>query len=405
MKHCVITSAARTAVGAYLESLRTVEAQDLGSVVIQEAMRRSGIGGDVVDQVIFGDVYGYTPNVARCAALLADIPEKVPAFTVDRQCASSLQAVVSGVFEIMAGEADIVVAGGVETMSRMPYYLPPSSRYEGFRLGNSVIYDTFVHGVTIVQPQALYPGLNMGLTAENVAEKYGISREAQDEFALDSQRKAAEAMRVGLFREEIKPFEVRRRKGNFVFDTDEHPRPDTTLESLARLKPAFKKDGTVTPGNASGMNDGASAVVIMRESKAKKLDAVPLVSIVASSSAGVDPALMGLGPVPAIRAVLRKTGLQLEDIDLFEINEAFAAQALGVLRELKIEPGTALYERVNVNGGAIALGHALANSGTRLLTTLIHELKRRKGRYGIVSLCIGGGMGMALLVENIGEQS
>ena len=400
MKNLVITGAARTAVGAYLGSLKTVEAQDLGAAVIKEAALRSGISLDQLNQVIMGDVYGYTPNVARCAALLAGVPEEVPAYTVDRQCASSLQAVQSACYEISAGEADIIIAGGVETMSRMTYYLPPSARYEPFRLGDKPLYDTFNHGVTIVQPQALYPDTNMGITAENVAELYNITREEMDAFALDSQRKAKLAQDTGKFKEEIVPFEVKSRRGSFVMDTDEHPKPDTTLESLASLHPAFKKDGIVTAGNASGMNDGASAVVVMREEKAQELSCKPLVRILTTTSAGVNPRFMGLGPVPAIRKALKKTGLTLEDMDLIELNEAFAAQSLGCLKELGMDMGTELYRRVNVNGGAIALGHALANSGTRLITTLIYEMKRRQVRYGLASLCIGGGQGMAIIVEN-----
>ncbi|MPM54060.1 Acetyl-CoA acetyltransferase [bioreactor metagenome] len=338
--------------------------------------------------------------MARCAALIAGVPEETPAFTVDRQCASSLQAVQSACYEINAEEADIVIAGGVEVMSRMTYYLPPSSRYEPLRLGDKPLYDTFSHGVTIVQPQAKYPGTNMGITAENVAERYHITREEEDAFSVDSQRKMKEAQDAGRFKEEIFPFEVQQRKGSFIFDTDEHPKPDTTMESLGRLRPCFKDGGVVTAGNSSGMNDGASAVVIMTEEKAKELGVKPLVRIVGTSSAGVDPRYMGLGPVPAIRKLLKKTGLALSNIDLFELNEAFAAQSLGCLKELGMDMGTELYSRVNVNGGAIAHGHALANSGTRILTTMIYELKRRNGRYGLASLCIGGGQGMAILVEN-----
>jgi len=400
MKQLVITGAARSAVGGYLGSLKTVEAQDLGAAAIQAAAARGGISLEQVDEVIFGDVYGYTPNVARCAALMAGVPEETPAFTVDRQCASSLQAVQSACYEINAGEADVIIAGGVEIMSRMTYYLPPSSRYEPLRLGDKPLYDTFSHGVTIVQPQAKYPGTNMGITAENVAERYHITREEEDAFSVDSQNKMKEAQDAGRFKDEIFPFEVKQRTGSFVFDTDEHPKPDTTMESLGRLRPCFKDGGVVTAGNSSGMNDGASAVVIMTEEKAQELGMEPLVRIVGTSSAGVDPRYMGLGPVPAIRKLLKKTGLELADIDLFELNEAFAAQSLGCLKELGMDMGTELYSRVNVNGGAIAHGHALANSGTRILTTMIYELKRRNGRYGLASLCIGGGQGMAILVEN-----
>jgi len=401
MANCVITAAVRTAVGKYLGSLKTVEAQDLGSAVIREAVKRSKLAPEDIGQVIMGDVYGYTPNVARCSALLAGIPETVPAYSVDRQCASSLQAIMCAMQEIGLGDSEIVVAGGVETMSRYLYYLPPTARYEGFRLGNVQLYDTFNHGVTMVQPPQLYPNLNMGLTAENVAEKYGISRERQDEFALHSQRKAKAAMDKGLFAAEIVPFEVRLKKEIFLFDTDEHPRPDTTLEALAKQRPVFKERGTVTAGNSSGMNDGASAVVMMAEQKAKERGVNPIARVVAITATGCDPAIMGIGPVSAIRKALDKAQLTLENIDLFEINEAFAAQSLGVLEELGMQPGTKLYERVNVNGGAIALGHALGNSGTRLVTTLLYELERRGGRYGLVSLCVGGGQGMAMIVERL----
>ncbi len=401
MEDIVITSAVRTPVGAYLGSLKTVEAQDLGALVIKEAARRSSIGLDQLDQVVFGDVYGYTPNVARCAALLAGVPEEVPAYSVDRQCASSLQAVMSGMYELMAGEAEIICAGGVEVMSRLTYYLDPSTRYEPMRLGDKKLYDTFSHGVTIVQPNALYPGLNMGLTAENVAERHHITRLEQDAFALDSQRKMAAAQAAGKFDEEIIPVEVKERKRTFTFAKDEHNRPDTTMESLAKLKPAFKEGGTVTAGNASGMNDGASAVILMTVGKARSLGVAPMARIVAMSSAGLDPSVMGLGPVPATRKALKKAGLTLDDLDLIELNEAFAAQSLGCLKELGLEMGTAGYEKVNVNGGAIAHGHALANSGTRILTTLLYELRRRGGRYGLATLCIGGGQGMACIVENL----
>ncbi len=400
MKNYVITSAVRTAVGAYLGSLKTVEAQDLGAAVLKEALRRSGVKAKDVDEVIMGDVFGYTPNVARCASLLAGIPQEISAYTVDRQCASSLQAVAGATYQIAAGEAEIVLAGGVETMSRMLYSLPPSARSEPLQLGNKMLHDAFTHGVSIAQPVSMFPDLNMGLTAENVAEKYQITREEQDNFALDSIRKMKAAQAEGKFKEEIVPFEVVLRKSSFIFDADEHLRPDTTLEILAKLRPVFKKDGTVTPGNSSGMNDGASAVVVMSEEKARSLGCNPLARILATSRAGVDPRYMGLGPVPAIRKALDKAGLTLEDIDLFEINEAFAAQSLGCLKELGMDMGTELYKRVNVNGGAIAHGHALASSGTRLMTTAIHELKRRNARYGVVSLCIGGGQGMAAIIEN-----
>ena len=400
MKPCVITSAARTPVGGYLKSFKTVEAQDLCAVAIKEAARRSDIKLDQLDQVIMGDVYGYTPNVSRCAALVAGVPEDVPAYTVDRQCASSLQAVVSACYEIMADEADVVMAGGVEVMSRLTFYLDPSSRYKPFRLGDKPLFDTFNHGVTLVSSKK-YPDINMGITAENVAEKYNITRKEMDEFAVDSQRKMAKAKSEGKFRDEIVPVEVQDRKGDFIVGEDEHNTPDTTIETLEKLRPVFKKGGMVTAGNSSGMNDGASAVVVMSEEKAKETNTKPLVKIISMSSTGCDPRIMGIGPVSAVNKALKKANLTLDDIDLMEINEAFAAQSLGCLNELGIGMDTDFYKkRVNVNGGAIAHGHALANSGTRLLTTLIYEMKRRNAKYGLTTLCIGGGQGMALIIEN-----
>lgn len=400
MKTCVITGAARTAVGAYLGSLKTVEAQDLAACTIIEAAKRSKIELGQLDEVIMGDVYGYTPNVSRCAALVAGVPEDVPAYVVDRQCASSLQAVVAACYQIMSDDADIVMAGGVEVMSRLPYYLDPSTRYKALKIGDKTLFDTFNHGVTMVSSKK-YPGLNMGLTAENVAEKYGITREEMDIFAEDSQRKMAKAQEEGKFEDEIVPYEVVDGKNTFIFDKDEHNKPGTTKETLSKLKPVFKKDGKVTAGNSSGMNDGASSVVVMSEEKANELNIKPLVKIVNFCSVGCDPRIMGIGPVGAVKKVLEKANLKLEDMDLIELNEAFAAQSLGCLKELGMLPGTEMYKRVNVNGGAISHGHALANSGTRILTTLIYELKRRKGRYGLVTLCIGGGQGMAMIVENI----
>ncbi|MBN7774106.1 thiolase family protein [Clostridium aminobutyricum] len=401
MDKCVITGAVRTAVGTYLGSLKTVPAYQLGAYVIEQAIKKGGIKNSDVDQVIMGDVLSKTPNLARVSLLLAGLDNEVPGFSVDRQCGSALQAVQSANQSILSGDCEIVVAGGAENMSRAPYYLPSDVRFQGFRINNIELEDSFSYASSHAHPTELLPNVNMGITAENIAEKYGITREAQDAFAYDSQMKAAKAQAEGKFKEEILPVEVKLRKSSFIFDTDEHPKPDTTIEALAKLRPVFKKDGTVTAGNASGMNDGASAVVIMKESTAAERGIQPLVRILATSTAGVDPSIMGMGVVPAIQKVLDKAGLKLEDIDLFEINEAFSAQALGCLIELGMEPGTPLYERVNVNGGAVAHGHALGNSGTRILTTLIYELKRRNVKYGIATLCIGGGQGIAVLVENI----
>ncbi|MHC1746468.1 MAG: acetyl-CoA C-acyltransferase [Negativicutes bacterium] len=402
MENCVITSAARTAVGTFLGSLKTVKPQDLASHVIAEVVKRSQLEKNQIDEVILGHVQSNAEcsNIGRAAALQAGLPESVPGYTIDRQCAASLQAVVSATQQIQTGYADIIVAGGVESMSRILFYMPPAVRFDPLRLGNVTLVDAFVRGAQTSAPEEMYPKLNMGITAENVAARHNISREEQDEYAYNSHRKAIEAINAGKFADEIVPFEVQSRKGNVVFDTDEHPRV-TTVEQLAKLKPAFKKDGSVTPGNASGMNDAASAVVIMSETRCKQLGLKPMARVVAHAATGLDPRVMGLGPVSAVQAVLKRTGLKLDEIDLFEFNEAFAAQSLGVLRELNMMPGTSLYERLNVNGGGIALGHPLGATGTRLINTLVYELQRRGGRYGIASLCIGGGQGMAVLVEAV----
>jgi len=403
MEECVITSAARTAVGSYLGSLKTVPPDRLAAVVIKEAVLRSNLAPGQVGRVVMGNVLSNSeaPNIARVGALLAGLPEETSAFTVDMQCGSGLQALRLAIMEIQAGACDIAVAGGTENMSRALYYLPPSVRYEGFRLGDQTVYDAFTRAVTRVQPPSLYPDLTMGITAENVADRHGISREQQDLFALDSQKKACAAIAAGRFKDEIVPVEVVGRKSSVLFAEDEYPKANATPEGLAKLAPVFRTGGTVTAGNASGMNDGASAVVVMSEAKAMERGVRPLVRVLRHAVTGLDPKVMGLGPVAAIRSVLTQGNLALEDIDLFEINEAFAAQSLGVLKELDMLPGTRMYSRVNVNGGGIALGHALGSSGTRILATLIHELKRRGGRYGIASLCIGGGQGIAMLVENI----
>ncbi len=403
MKEVVITSAVRTPVGAYLGSLKTVPPEDLAVPILKEVIRRSGIPSSEVDQVILGDVLSHEPNIARIASLMAGYPIETPAYSVDRQCGSSLQAVISAAQSIAAGDEEVIVAGGTENMSRAPYYLADTVRYEGFRSGHSEVRDAFQYASSHAHPVSLYPNLNMGLTAENIAKKYNITREMQDQFAFESQKKYSAAAQANRFHGEILPVTVQVRKNSFVFSEDEHPKPDTTLETLSKLKPAFLRDGsgTVTAGNASGMNDGASAVVVMNGDKARALGVAPFARIVSWASSGVDPALMGLGPVGAIQKVLAKSGLALQDIDLFELNEAFAAQSLGCLLNLGMEPGTALYDRVNVNGGAIAHGHALGNSGTRILTTLLYELKRRKKTFGIATLCCGGGQGVAVLVENL----
>lgn len=402
MEKIVITSAVRTAVGSYLGSLKTVPAQDLAATVLRGAIGRSGVAPEDLSEVILGQACGdgEAPNVARVATLKLGL-EHVPAYTINRMCASSLQAVVSAAHEIRDGMSTVVAAGGVESMSRIVYYLPPSVRYEGLRLGNKSIYDGFMHASDCAQPAETYPDTNMGITSENVAKKYGITRQQCDDFAVLSQAKAVEAVSRGAFTEEIVPVEVPDRKRPFTFDTDEGPRPGTTMEVLAKLRPSFAAGGVTTPGNASGMNDGASAVIVMSESEAARRGVAPLASIVDYSVSALDPTIMGLGPVEAVHKLLKKNDLTLDDIDLIELNEAFGAQALGVLRELGALPGTKRFEKVNVNGGAIALGHALGSTGTRLVATISHEMGRRGAHLGLVTMCVGGGQGMAMLLENV----
>ncbi|HWQ60767.1 MAG TPA: thiolase family protein [Negativicutes bacterium] len=404
MKKSVIVSAARTAVGAYLGGLKEVPVEVLASTAIREALKRAKITGNDVDDVILGHVISSTdaPNLARTAALLLGI-ESAPGLTLNRLCGSGIQAVISAAQEIETGGAEVVVAGGAESLSRVPYYLPLSVRYQPFRNGSKQLFCANEMAHLNAQPAPLYPAVHMGITAENVVARYNISREDQDLFAFHSQMKAKAAMESGRFAKEIVPVAIESKKGTIMFDTDEHPRPETTMEGLAKVRPAFKKDGTVTAGNASGMNDGGAALVIMSAEMAKAQGLKPLAAVVDYAVTALDPMVMGLGPVSAIRKLLKKTCLTLDDIDLVEINEAFAGQTLGCLKELGMYLGTSLYERLNVNGGAVALGHPLGMSGARLVTTLAYELQIRKARYGIASACIGGGQGIALLIENGGD--
>ncbi len=402
MKKTIITSYARTAIGTFLGALREVPVQALGATAVQGALKRSNLAKDQVDEVILGHAIssGEAANIGRHVALLAGLSEETPGFTVCRMCGSGIQAIVSAMHEIQTGNAEIVIAGGTENLSRVPYYLPLSVRYQGFKNLNYELLCANQRHAETAAPESIYPGLNMGLTAENVVERCQISRQDQDLFALESHRKAVAAIQCGRFAQEIVPVEIKQKKGTVTFQVDEHPRPDTSLEALAKLRPAFKKDGTVTAGNSSGINDGAAALVVMSEDKGRELGLPPLAHVVSYAVTGLDPRIMGLGPVGAIQKLLNKTGLQLEDIDLFEINEAFAGQILGCLKELGMYMGTPLYDRVNVNGGAVALGHPLGMTGGRLTGTLAYELRDRHLRYGIASACIGGGMGIALLIEN-----
>ena len=389
----VVLSACRTPIGAFGGALKDVSAVDLGALVIREAIGRAGVPPADIGDAIMGCVLqaGSGMNVARQAGLRAGLPVEVPGETVNRVCGSGMQAVVHAVEAIRVGYVDAVVAGGTESMSNAPYLLK-GARW-GYRMGNGEVVDSMLNeGLTCAI------GLtHMGITAEEVATRYNVSRGDQDAFAAESQARAVRAIGQGHFKEEIVPVPVPQRKGEpILVDTDEYPRAGTTAEKLGALKPAFKKDGTVTAGNASGINDGAAALVIATAKKAKALGAKPLARILAYVSTGVDPKVMGIGPVPAVRKVLERAGLKTSDIDLFELNEAFAAQSVAVARELGLDPA-----KVNVNGGAIALGHPIGASGARVLTTLLYALRARKLRYGVASLCIGGGMGIAMAVENL----
>jgi acetyl-CoA C-acetyltransferase len=388
----VIVSGCRTAIGTFGGVFKDVSAVELGTTAVREAVRRAGVRPDQVDEVVLGCILqaGLGMNPARQAAIKAGLPDSVPALTVNKVCGSGLESVMRAAQAIKAGDVEIVVAGGMENMSRAPYLLP-GVRW-GERLGNGKVLDHMMHeGLTDA-----FHDIAMGITAENLVERYGIPREDQDAFAAESQRRAESAIASGAFKEEIVPVVVAGRKGETRVEADEHPRPGTTAESLAKLKPAFKKDGTVTAGNSSGINDGAAALVVASAQRAQALGISPLARIVSYASAAVDPRVMGIGPVPAIRKALEKAALGANAIDLLELNEAFAAQSLAVLRELKLDAA-----RVNVNGGAIALGHPIGASGARILVTLLYALRARGQRYGLASLCIGGGQGVAMVVERL----
>jgi len=388
----VIVSAARTAIGTYGGVFRDIRSTDLTAPLMREVIRRAGVDAGLIDDVMWGCCYQRTKdetNMARVSALKAGIPVEVPAFTIQRTCTSAMQAVISGTQAIKLGDASIVLAGGTESMSTVPYTLD-GVRW-GVKMNHVELRDGMWDGLT-----ELGTGLGMGMTAENLAEKYNISRAEQDKVAYFSHMKATAAIKDGKFTEEIMPFEIAQRKGESkIVDTDEHPRADTTLEKLASLKPAFKKNGTVTAGNSAGINDGASGVLLMSLHKAKELGIPPLARVVSYAVAAVHPDIMGYGPVPATRKALAKGGLTLDEIDLIEVNEAFAAQYLTVERDLKLDP-----EITNVNGSGIALGHPVGCSGVRLIVSLLHEMRRRGARMGLATLCSGGGMGMTTIIEN-----
>lgn len=390
MEKVVIVSGCRTPIGSFGGTLKDISAPKLGAIAIAEAVRRAGIAPDEVGEVIMGNVLqaGQGQNPARQAAMQAGIPKEVPSFTVNKVCASGLKAVILGAQAIALGDSRVIVAGGMENMSMAPYAVP-KARW-GERMGHDQFLDLMIHDGL----WEIFHGYHMGVTAENVAKRYNISREEQDRFGLASQEKARRAIKEGRFKEEIVPVEVPQKKGeSFMFDTDEHPR-ETSMEKLAALRPAFLPDGTVTAGNASGINDSAAALVLMAESEARSKGLEPMARIRSWASAGVDPAYMGTGPIPATRKALERAGLGIQDLDLVELNEAFAAQSLACIRELGLE-----MERVNPNGGAIALGHPIGASGARILVTLIYEMKRRGARFGLATLCIGGGQGCAVVVE------
>ena len=391
MKEVVIVSAVRTPIGAYGGSLKDVPAVKLGAIAVKEAMNRAGIKAEDVDEVIFGNVLqgGLGQNVARQVSIEAGIPIEKPSFTLNKVCGSGLRTVSLAAQIIKAGDADCIIAGGTENMSLAPYFAP-NVRW-GARMGDVKLIDMMVHdGLTDV-----FNKYHMGITAENIVEQWGLTREEMDQFAADSQRKAEAAITSGRFKEEIVPVEIPQRKGDpVIFDTDEHPKFGTTAEGIAKLRPAFKKDGTVTAANSSGINDGAAALVIMSKEKAEAMGLKPLATIKSYNSAGVDPAIMGIGPVSATQGALEKANLKIDEIDLIEANEAFAAQSIAVGKDLGLDP-----EKVNVNGGAIALGHPIGASGARILVTLLYEMKRRNAKYGLATLCIGGGQGTAVVVE------
>ena len=390
MKKIVLAGACRTAIGTMGGALSTVPAAELGSIVIKEALNRAGVKAEQVDHVYMGCVIqaGLGQNVARQASIKAGLPVTTPAVTVNVVCGSGLNCVNMAAQMIEAGDADIVVAGGMESMSLAPYAMM-KGRY-GYRMGNATLVDTMVNDAL----WDVFNNYHMGITAENVAEQWNLTREMLDEFAACSQQKCEKAMAEGKFKDEIVPVEVKGKKGSVIVDTDEGPRPGTTVETLARLKPAFKKDGIVTAGNASGINDGAAAIVVMSEEKAKELGIKPMATWVGGALGGVDPSIMGVGPVAAVNKLMGKLNMKVADMDLIEANEAFAAQSLAVGHDLGFD-----MEKLNVNGGAIALGHPVGASGCRILVTLLHEMQRQDAKKGLATLCIGGGMGCATVVE------
>ncbi len=389
MKNIYITAAKRTAVGSLGKSLKNIKAEDLGSEVISSVVKESKLKSDELDEVIMGQVLtsGSGQNPARQAAMKSGVPKEKPAYVVNQVCGSGIRSVASGFQSIKSGDSNIIVAGGQENMSLAPHAI---HLRDGKKLGDAELIDTMIKDGL----WDAFHGYHMGVTAENVAEKFQVTREEQDKFALNSQEKALRAQKDKKFKKEITNLKIKSKKSEIIFDKDEHPREGINLNGLSRLKPVFKKDGTVTAGNASGINDGAAAVILMDSMEAEKRNLEKLVSVKSWASCGVDPALMGTGPIPSTKKALDLAGWSIKDVDLFEINEAFAAQSIAVIKTLSIPD-----EKVNVNGGAIALGHPIGASGTRILVTLIHEMIKRDVKKGLATLCIGGGMGIAICVE------
>ncbi|WGS65323.1 acetyl-CoA C-acetyltransferase [Marinitoga aeolica] len=401
MEKVYIVGAKRTAIGSFGGTLKDKKAAELGAEAIKAALEQAGVAPEQVDHTVAGNVLmaGQGMGPARQAAIYAGIPVEKPAYTVHMVCGSGMKAIMLAANEIKLGNAEIVVAAGMESMSNAPMLLPAKARF-GLKFGNIEMIDHMVYdGLTDVFNQ-----YHMGITAENLVEKYGLTREEQDEFAAISQQRAEKAIKEGKFKDEIVPIEIKTRKETKIFDTDEYPRFGTTKETLAKLRPAFKKDGTVTAGNSSGINDGASAMILASESAVKKYGLKPLAEIIAYEQGGVDPSIMGIGPVAAITNLVEKKGIKLEQMELLELNEAFAAQSIAVIKELSEKYGVTkewFMERTNVNGGAIALGHPIGASGNRITVTLLYEMKKRNLEYGLASLCIGGGMGTAIVIKNI----
>ena len=391
MEEVVLVSGCRTAIGKLSGAFQKMPASDLGAAVIKEAVSRAGVAPDQVDQVILGCVGQVMEDayISRHAAVKAGLPIEVPAYTVNRICGSGLEAINTAARWIQSGDASVIVAGGAENMTMMPYYV--RNARAGYRLGHGQLEDGILH--MLGDP---FSKEHMGITAENLAEKFGVTREEQDEVALRSQQRASAAIKAGRFRDEIVPLEVKVGRKTEIFDTDEYPRPDADMESMAKLRPAFKEDGVVTAGNASGINDGAAAVVVMSRTKADELGIKPRLRMVARAEAGVEPAVMGMGPIPAVRKVMDKAGMEVDQMDVVELNEAFASVAAACSKVLGLDP-----EKTNPNGGAIALGHPVGATGAILTVKLMYELERSKGRFGLVSLCIGGGQGIATIFERV----